>query len=172
MICPGGRLSRLLCPGGRRPARVTSRLRRPARVTSRLRRPARVTSRLRRPARVTSRLRQPARVTSRLCCLVRSTLVGSCRICPTWTWPSVPSPGSTSAPPPSWIVPSVKRLEAALWGGLCHESGYHYTTWTLAPHYSCTSLHLRLQLPSFTALTTHTFPSTIAPITQLSPITH
>ncbi len=56
-------------------------------------------------------------------------------------------------------------------GGLCHESGCHFTTWTLAPHYSCTSLHLRLQLPSFTALTTHTFPSTIAPITQLSPIT-
>ncbi len=44
-------------------------------------------------------------------------LVGSCLICPTWTWPSVPSPGSTSAPPPSWIVPCVKRLEAALWGG-------------------------------------------------------
>ncbi len=53
----------------------------------------------------------------------------------------------------------------------CHESGCHSTTWTLAPHYSCTSLHLRLQLPSFTALPTPTH-HTIALITQLSPITH
>ncbi len=104
---------------------------RPARVTSRLRRPARVTSRLRRPARVTSRLRRPARVTSRLCGFVRPALVGSCLIGPTWTWPS---PGSTSAPPPSWIMLCVRRLEAALWGGgLCHESGCH------SPHYNCTS---------------------------------
>ncbi len=36
---------------------------------------------------------------------------------------------------------------------------------------TCTSLHLRLQLPSFTALTTPTH-HTIALITQLSPITH
>ncbi len=38
-------------------------------------------------------------------------------------------------------------------------------------HISCTTLQLHitheLHLPSFTALTTHTFPSTIAPITQL-----
>ncbi len=103
-----------------------------------------VTSRLRWPARVTSRLRWPARVTSRLCCL----------ICPTWTWPSVPSPGSTSAPPPSWIVLCVKRLEAALWGG----GGVNL----VATHYiSCTTLQLHitygLHLPSFTALT-HSHP--------------
>ncbi len=51
---------------------------------------------LRRPARVASRLRRPARVASRPCCLVRPALVGSCLTGPTWTWPSVPSPGSTA----------------------------------------------------------------------------
>ncbi len=138
----------------RRPARVTSRLRRPARVTSRLRRPARVTSRLRRPARVTSRLRRPARVTSRhsslpsvtsrLCCLLRPALVGSCLIGPTWTWPSVPSPGSTSAPPPSWSMLCVSVWKPLFGGGLCHESGYH------SP-----KLHIThgLHLPACTALT-------------------
>ncbi len=118
---PGGRLSRLLRPGGR-----LSRLLRPGWRLSRL---------LRRPARVTSRVRRPARVTSRLCGFVCPALVGSCLIGPTWTWPSVPSPGSTSAPPPSWIMLRVRRLKAALWGGggLCHESGCH------SPHYNCTS---------------------------------
>ncbi len=147
-----------------RPARVTSRLRRPARVTSRLRRPARVTSRLHRPARVTSRLCclfRPARVTSRLCCLFRPALVGSCLIGSTWTWPSVPSPGSTSAPPPSWIMLCVKRLEAALRGGALSWIWLPLTTtahhpWTTSPIMHCT----------------HTFPSTITPITQLSPITN
>ncbi len=33
-----------------------------------------------------------------------------------------PSPDSTSAPPPSWIVLCLECLEAAPWGGLCHES--------------------------------------------------
>ncbi len=123
---------------------VTPRLRRPARVTSRLRRPARVTSRLRRPASVTSRLRRPARVTSRPCCLVRPALVGSCLIGPTWTWPSVPSPGSTSAPPPSWILLCVSVWKPLLGGGLCHESGSHSL-----------KLHVThgLHFPSCTALT-------------------
>ncbi len=142
----------------RRPARITSRLRRPARVTSRLRRPARVTSRLRRPARVTSRLRRPARVTSRHsglpsvpsrpCCLVRPALVGSCLIGPTWTWPSVPSPASTSAPPPSWILLCVSVWKPLLGGGLCYESGCHSL-----------QLHIThgLHLPSYTA-PTHSHP--------------
>ncbi len=98
-----------------------------------------------RPARVTSRLRRPARVTSRLRCLVRPALVGSCLTGPTWTWPSVPSPGSTSAPPPSWSMLCVKRLEAALrGGGLRHESGCHSL-----------KLHIThgLHLPSCTTLT-------------------
>ncbi len=126
------------------PARVTSRLRWPARVTSRLRWPARVTSRLRWPARVTSRLRWPARVTSRPCCLVRPALVGSCFIGPTWTWPSVPSPGSTSAPPPSWILLCVSVWKPLLGGGLCYESGSH----SLKLH-----ITLGLHFPSCTALT-------------------
>ncbi len=102
--------------------------------------------------------------------LVCSALVGSCLVCPTWTWPSVPFPGSTSAPPPSWIVLCVERLEAALWGGalsrirlmILHPlttRGHSLTT------FSCTTLQLHI---------THGlhFPSTIALITQLSPITH
>ncbi len=93
--------------------------------------------------------------------------------CPTWTWPSVPSPGSTSAPPPSWIVPCVKRLEAALWGGggLCHKSG------CLSPHYSCTSpmdynshnsLHYDTHIPihhctNHTTVTNHSFTLIVSP---------
>ncbi len=74
--------------------------------------------------------------------------MGSCLIGPTWTWPSIPSPGSTSAPPPSWIVPCVCVCEASgsrsLGGGLCHESGYHSL-----------QLHIThgLHLPSCTAHT-------------------
>ncbi len=155
----------------RRPARVTSRLRWPARVTSRLRWPATVTPRLRWPARVTPRLRWPARissrhsslpsVTSRLCCLFRPALVGSGLIGSTWTWPSVPSPGSTSLLDGAVYV---KRLEAALWGGggsVTNLVASHHTTaahhpWTTSPIMHCT----------------HSFPSTITPITQLSPITN
>ncbi len=67
--------------------------------------------------------------------------------------------------------PLVKNYKECIIHGECHESGCHSTTWTFAPHYSCTSLLLRLQLPSFPALTTPTH-HTIALITQLSPITH
>ncbi len=143
-VTPRLRRPARVTPRLRRPARVTPRLRRPARVTPRLRRPARVTPRLRRPARVTPRLRRPARVTPRPCCLVRSALVGSCLIGPTWTWPSVPSPGSTSAPPPSWILLCVSVWKPLLGGGLCHESGSHSL-----------KLHIThgLHFPSCTALT-------------------
>ncbi len=149
LLRPGGRLSRLLRPGGR-----LSRLLRPGgRLTCQ--------SHLTPPLTCQSHLTPPLTCQShpsRLCCLVCPALVGSCLIGPTWTWPSVPSPGSTS-----WIVLCVKRLEAAL----CHESGchslhlLHHTTaahhlWTASPIIHCT----------------HTFPSTITPITQLSPITN
>ncbi len=160
-VTPRLRRPARVTPRLRRPARVTPRLRRPARVTPRLRRPARVTSRLRRPARVTSRLRRPARVTSRPCCLVRPALVGSCLIGPTWTWPSVPSPGSTSAPPPSWILLCVSVWKPLLGGGALSWIWFPLTQtahhpWTTFPIMHCT----------------HTFPSTITPITQLSPFTH
>ncbi len=61
----------------------------------------------------------------------------------------------------------------SFWGG----GGALSRIWLPFHHMdSCTTLQLHitppLQLPSFTALTTHTFPSTIALITQLSPITH
>ncbi len=72
--------------------------------------------------------------------------MGSCLIGPTWTWPSIPSPGFTSAPPPSWIVPCVCEASGSrsLGGGLCHESGYHSL-----------QLHITngLHLPSCTAHT-------------------
>ncbi len=143
-VAPRLRRPARVAPRLRRPARVAPRLRRPARVAPRLRRPARVAPRLRRPARVASRLRRPARVTSRPCCLVRPALVGSCFIGPTWTWPSVPSPGSTSAPPPSWILLCVSVWKPLLGGGLCHESGSHSL-----------KLHIThgLHFPSCTALT-------------------
>ncbi len=160
-VTPRLRRPARVTPRLRRPARVTPRLRRPARVTPRLRRPARVTPRLRRPARVTSRLCRPARVTSRPCCLVRPALVGSCLIGPTWTWPSVPSPGSTSAPPPSWILLCVSVWKPLLGGGALSWIWFPLTQtahhpWTTFPIMHCT----------------HTFPSTITPITQLSPFTH
>ncbi len=86
----------------------------------------------------------------------------------TWTWPSVSSPDSTSAPPPSWIVLCVERLEAALWGG-----GFHELTPT--HHISCTTLqlHPRTAFPihhctNHTAVTNHSF----ALITQLHTVWH
>ncbi len=69
-----------------------------------------------------------------------------CLIGPTWTWPSIPSPDSTSAPPPSWIVLGVCEASGSrsLGGGLCHESGCH------SPQLHIT---LGLHLPSCTAHT-------------------
>ncbi len=121
-----------------------------------------VTPRLRRPARVASRHSGLPSIPSRPCCLVRPALVGSCLIGPTWTWPSIPSPGSTSAPPPSWIVPCVcvKRLEAALWGGGSVMN-------LVATHHNCTSpldyifhhaLHTHIPVhhyTNYTAVTIH-----------------
>ncbi len=68
----------------------------------------------------------------------------NCFIGPTWTWPSVPSPGSTSAPPPSWILLCVSVWKPLLGGGLCYESGSHSL-----------KLHIThgLHFPSCTALT-------------------
>ncbi len=96
--------------------------------------------------------------------------------CPGWLlshWPHMDlALRSTSAPPPSWIVPCVKRLEAALWGGgLCHESGCH------SPHYSCTSpmdynshhsLHYDTHIPihhctNHTAVTNHSLTLIVSP---------
>ncbi len=96
--------------------------------------------------------------------LVWSSLVGSGLVCPTWTWPSVSSPDSTSVPPPYWIVLCVERLEAALWGGGSVMNPVHELTPT---HHivSCTTLQLHISHGLH-------FPSTIALVTQLSPITH
>ncbi len=76
--------------------------------------------------------------------LVCSALVGFGLVCPTWTWPSVSSPNSTSAPPPYWIVLCVERLAAALWeGGALSQirfmSSRPLTSLSLASLYSCTS---------------------------------
>ncbi len=75
--------------------------------------------------------------------LVCSALVGSGLVCPTWTWPSISSPDSYSAPPPSWIVLCVEHLEAVLGGGALSRirfmSSRPLTTLSLAPHYSCIS---------------------------------
>ncbi len=139
-----------------------------ARVTSRLRWPARVTSRLCWSARVTSRRSGLPSVPSRPCCLVRPALVGSCLIGPTWTWPSVPSPGSTSAPPPSWSMLCVKRLEAALRGGGSVMN-------LVATHYNCTSpmdyishhaLHSHIPIHHYTnhtAVTIHSSTLIVSP---------
>ncbi len=58
-----------------------------------------------------------------------------------------------------WILLCVSVWKPLLGGGLCYESGSHSL-----------KLHIThgLHFPSCT----HTFPSTITPITQLSPFTH
>ncbi len=177
---PGGLLSRLLSPGGLqfclfRPGGLLSHLLHPGGLQFRLFRPGGLQSRLLRPGGLRSRLLRPGGLRSRLLhpggLLFRLFRLGSllCWLClGSWSWHFLmnlalcPSPSSTSAPPPSWIVPRLERLEAAPWGGggLCHESGCPSTTWTLA-------LHLRLHFPSFTAPTTHTHTQLIAPITSL-----
>ncbi len=72
--------------------------------------------------------------------------MGSCLIGPTWTWPSIPSPGSTSAPPPSWIVPCVCEASGSrsLGGGSVMN--------LVATHHNCTS---PLDYISHHALHTH-----------------
>ncbi len=98
--------------------------------------------------------------------LVCSVLVSFGLVCPTWTWPSVSSPDSTSAPPPYWIVLCVERLEAALWEG----GGGSVTN----PVHELTPTHLIVSCTTLQLHITHGlhFPSTIALVTQLSPITH
>ncbi len=72
--------------------------------------------------------------------------MGSGLIGPTWTWPSIPSPGSTSAPPPSWIVPCVCEASGSrsLGGGSVMN--------LVATHHNCTS---PLDYISHHALHTH-----------------
>ncbi len=117
------------------PPTCQSHLTPPPTCQSHLTPPPTCQSHLRRPARVTSRHSGLPSIPSRPCCL----------IVPTWTWPSIPSPGFTSAPPPSWIVPCVWSVWKPLFGGgLCHESGCHSL-----------QLHIThgLHLPSCTAHT-------------------
>ncbi len=69
-----------------------------------------------------------------------------------------PSPGSTSAPPPSWIV---LNFEERYVMNLVYELLLTHHQKSLTHHmYSChtltVALHLRLQFPSSIALTTHT----------------
>ncbi len=100
-------------------------------------------------------------VTSRLCCLLRPALVGSCLIGPHGPGPPFPPPVPPPLHPTLLEYALCKRLEAALWGGgsvrnlvTTHSTAHH--PWTTSPIMHCT----------------HTFPSTITPITQLSPFTH
>ncbi len=96
------------------------------RLRSRLLRPGGLRSHLFSPGGLRSRLFSPGGLRS---CLLRlGTLL--CWLC-LGSWSRHfhmdlalrPSPGSTSAPPPSWFVRCLERLEAAPWGGaLCHES--------------------------------------------------
>ncbi len=118
LLCPGGLLFRLLRPGG-----LLSRLLHPGGLQSHLLRPGGLLSRLLRPGGLQSRLLRPGGLQSRL--LRPGFLL--CRLClgprPLHFHVDLalrPSPCSASAPPPSWIVK--ERLEAAPWGGLCHES--------------------------------------------------
>ncbi len=97
-------------------------------------------------------------------CLVCSALVGVCLIGSSWTWPSVPCHGSTSAPPPSWMMLCMWSVWKPLLGG-------GSVTNLVASHHSTTAHHQWTTTPIMHCTTTHTFPSTIAPITQLSPIT-
>ncbi len=94
-----------------------------------------------------------------------------------------PSPCSTSAPPPSWIVLSWDHLEAAPWGGggsvmnpvrallFAHHQrspAHHidsHTTQTI-------TCHTGLQFPSLIALIAHTQLNALITHTQLNPIRH
>ncbi len=154
LLRPGGPQSRLLRPGGLR-----SHLHHPGGLLSRLLRPGGLLSRLLRPGGLRSRLFSPGGLRS--CLLHLGTLL--CRL---WlgSWSHHfhmdlalrPSPGSTSASPPSWIVLCLERLEAAPWGGYVtnpvHALPVTHHQRSLAHHTdSCTTLmvprHLRLNFP-------------------------
>ncbi len=102
--------------------------------------------------------------------LVCTALVGSGLVCPTWTWLSVSSPNSTSAPPPSWIIVCVERLEAALWGGGGGSATNPVLEITPTHHISCTTAahHPRTAFPihhctNHTAVTNHSFALIVSP---------
>ncbi len=149
LLRPGGRLSRLLRPGGR-----LSRLLRPGGRQSRLRRPARVAS----------------------ADLPESPHASAVSSAPPWWAPVSLAPHGPGPPflppvPPPLHHPPGLRFVWSVWkplfggggGEICHESGCH------SPHYNCTS---PMDCISHHSLHTHTFPSTITPITQLSPFTN
>ncbi len=142
---PGGLLARLLSPGGLKVPSV-----RPGGLLSRLLCPGGLLSRLLRPGGLLSRLFSPGGLQS---CLLR---LGTPLCLCSWSrhlhmvLALRPSPGSTSAPPPSWIVLSLECLEAAPWGGALLRiqslvfrtiatRGHPSIELTLALHYCCTS---------------------------------
>ncbi len=185
---PGGLLSRLLSPGGLqfclfRPGGLLSRLLHPGGLQFRLFRPGGLQSRLLRPGGLRSRLLRAGGLRSRLLrpggLLFRLFRLGSllCRLClGSWSWHFLmdlalrPSPGSTSAPPPSWIVPRLEHLEAAPWGGALSRiwMPFHHMDSCTPPQTTFPIIHCTDHTHTHTADCTYHIA---APITQLSPIT-
>ncbi len=182
LLCPGGRLSRLLRPGGR--LTCQSHLTSPLTCQSHLTSPLTCQSHLTSPLTCQSHLTSP--LAQQLSCqsLVTPQRSTQCPFTSLLSRPPCPGGLLSHWPHMDLALRSLPRLHLrstalldyalceasgsrSLGGGLCHESGchslhlLHHTTaahhlWTASPIIHCT----------------HTFPSTITPITQLSPITH
>ncbi len=177
LLRPGGRLSRLLRPGGRltRLLRPGGRLTRQSHLTSPLTRQSHLTSPLTRQSLVTSPLTRQSLVTPQQFTQCHFTSLMSLPPHPgglLFNWPhmdlalrSLPRFHLRSTALLDCAV-CVKRLEATLWG----EGGS--VTNLVATHHTTDAHHPWTTTPIIHCTTTHTFPSTIAPITQLSPITH
>ncbi len=191
LLGPGGRLSPLLRPGGRlspllRPGGRLSHLLSPGGRLSRLLRPGGCLSRLLRPGGRLSRLLRPG---GRLTCQSHLTSPPTCQSHLTSLLSLPPCPGGllshwlhmdlalrpTSAPPPSWIMLCVKRLEAALRGGGGGGGGGGSVMNLVTTHYNCTSpmdyishhaLHSHIPIhhhTNHTAVTNHSFALIASP---------
>ncbi len=148
-VCPGGLQSRLLRSDG---------------LQSCLLCPGGLQSHLLHPGGLQSSLLHPGGLQSRLLCL--GTLL--CQLClGSWSWHFLmdlthrPSPGSTFAPPPSWIFLSFFEGGGGSVTNQVHGLPLTHHQRSLAHHMdSCTTLtvelHLRLQFPSSFALMIHT----------------
>ncbi len=181
LLRPGGHLSLLLRPGGR-----LSRLLRPG---GRLTCQSHLTPPLTCQSHLTPSLTCQSHLTSPLTCQSHLTpqQFTQCHFTSLLSLPPCPGGLLSHLPHMDLALRSLSRFHlrstALLDCAVCEASGSRslggggsVTNLVATHHISCTTLQLHithgLQLPSFTALTTHTFPSTIAPITQLSPITH
>ncbi|XP_058628713.1 uncharacterized protein LOC131538698 [Onychostoma macrolepis] len=154
LLLPGGLQSHRLLPGG-----LQSRRLRPGGLQSRLLHPGGLQSCLLRPAGLQSCPLCSGFLLCRLCLGPRSLRFHK-------DLALHPSPCAASAPPPSWIIDYVERLEAALWGGALSR------IWSVLPfiHHQRSPVH---HIDSHTIHNTgHHFPSFIALIAHTADCTN